>query len=600
MPAEPNANQNDPSLEASRANRPLKAPVIDHGLIRRDQINAIARLTPWSMASNVLCSGIFVVATWGYFPQQTLLLWLVAVWGMSGLMLWSWARRRNALPATASRAAVSRTLRYAFLLGLPWGALATFMFGSSPLEIQLLIAALATGMAFSGGYALAAIPTAALTYTLTILAPLMVQCLLHPSVHLFALGAITLIYGTAFTASILSQARLTVSRAIDNQAVAHQNHFLWLLLHDFERNAHDWLWETDVSGRLNYCSDRLPAMLGRERANLLGLPLASLANGVPDPGWTLLAERMAALEPFNDVNVPVKIDNEVRWWALTARPAFGEEGEYFGYRGVGTDVSALRRAEEMRLAKEEAERAYVAKSRFLAIMSHELRTPLNAIIGFSDLIARETFGPIGEPRYLEYARDVQENSQHLLGIINDVLQMARAENGLIQLDEEKFAVQQLLEAIPRLLNAAAASGRVKIEIVPCPRTLTLTADYRLLKQILVNLVSNAIKFTPPGGVITVTCKAGENGSLLLSVKDTGIGVSAKDLEHIFEPFHQLDDQLQRRRGGVGLGLSIARQFARAHGGDIVFESVPGQGSTATLVLPSGRSSSTVSEPDTIL
>jgi PAS domain S-box-containing protein len=252
------------------------------------------------------------------------------------------------------------------------------------------------------------------------------------------------------------------------------------------------------------------------------------------------------------------------------------------------DISERKRVEiDLRRAKEEAEMASRSKTEFLANMSHELRTPLNAVIGFSDILASQIFGPLGDQRYQGYARDIRDSGLHLLNLINDVLDVSKVEFGKVELIEEVVDVAAIVESCARLMrNRAEAAGLTLVQELPeeLPR---VEADSRRLKQILLNLLSNSVKFTPSGGCVTLRAGHGADG-LRLVVEDTGIGIDPGDLEKAMRPFGQIDSRLARKYQGTGLGLPLARSMAELHGGKLAIESIPGRGTTAILWLPPSR------------
>jgi signal transduction histidine kinase len=252
------------------------------------------------------------------------------------------------------------------------------------------------------------------------------------------------------------------------------------------------------------------------------------------------------------------------------------------------DVTARKRGEAaLQRAKEAAEIASRSKTEFLANMSHELRTPLNAIIGFSDILLRQLFGPIGQERYAEYARDIHDSGQHLLNLINDVLDIAKIEVNKVELAEAPVDVPDVVDACLRLMRDRAIAAGVTIEVA-MPETLPdLNGDDRRLKQILLNLVSNAVKFTPPGGKVELRVEADASGFRFI-VADTGIGIAKADIATALTPFGQIDSSLARRYEGTGLGLPLARSMAELHGGRLDIESEPGTGTTVTVSLPASR------------
>ena len=238
-------------------------------------------------------------------------------------------------------------------------------------------------------------------------------------------------------------------------------------------------------------------------------------------------------------------------------------------------------------ALREAVRANKSKSEFLATMSHELRTPLNAIIGFSEIIMRELFGALANDRYVDYAKDIHHSGSHLLAIINDILDLAKAESGKLQLNEDEFLVSDLLMQCERICGHIAKSSGVKLDFVCGDRDLCVYADKRLLVQILVNLISNAIKFAPEGAVC-VEAAANYRDGVVISVHDNGIGIAPENIERVMKAFEQVEAAHTRVRSGCGLGLPYAKTLTELHGGTLKIESRLDHGTTVIVNLPAGR------------
>jgi two-component system cell cycle sensor histidine kinase PleC len=300
-----------------------------------------------------------------------------------------------------------------------------------------------------------------------------------------------------------------------------------------------------------------------------------------------------------------------RWVQISERPT--AEG---GLVVTAADITVLKTQEEARRIKEEelrravinleqsqeqlselarkyeaekirAEGASAAKSEFLANMSHELRTPLNAINGFSEIMSAEMYGPLGDPRYRDYARDILSSGQHLLALINDILDMSKIEAGKFTLRFEPVAVEEIAEDALRLVrNRAEAAGlTLGVDFGDLP---DVEADYRAVKQILLNLLSNAVKFTPRGGRVVVRAELRDDPlgqRVKVSVQDTGIGISAQDLERLARPFEQVESQHSKTTQGTGLGLALTKALVEMHGGLLDLKSAPGQGTTASFALP---------------
>ncbi len=282
-------------------------------------------------------------------------------------------------------------------------------------------------------------------------------------------------------------------------------------------------------------------------------------------------------------------DGSVIWVSQTLRRVVDERGQTVMVEGTFRDVSSQRRAEEALMqAKEQAEAANRAKSDFLANMSHELRTPLNAILGFSQILSDGLLGPLGNPKYTEYCRDILASGRHLLALINDILDMAKVEAGKMALDEEWFCLDESLDAALLLVRERAHDNDIVISKALPAQPPTLWGDSRRLRQVWINLLSNAVKFTPPGGRVNVDVSVDEENCVSIAVSDTGIGIAATDIERVLQPFAQVANALSRSHEGTGLGLALTRSLVELHGGRLAIDSEVGIGTTVTVTLPADR------------
>jgi signal transduction histidine kinase len=242
---------------------------------------------------------------------------------------------------------------------------------------------------------------------------------------------------------------------------------------------------------------------------------------------------------------------------------------------------------ELQVAHDQANAANQAKSRFLANVSHELRTPLNAILGFADLISNERFGPLNDPRYKEYAQFIARSGQHLLTLINDILDLSKAEAGQLELREELIDLASVADDTVRMIQQRADEGGIQINVSDWADAPVLRADRRMMIQILVNLVSNAVKFTQLGGHVDIGWMLLEDG-VGLSVSDTGIGIPPEDIPMLMEPFTQRDGDLTRGYEGTGLGLPLTKHLTELHGGRLDIKTIEAVGTTVTVILPASR------------
>jgi two-component system, cell cycle sensor histidine kinase PleC len=257
-------------------------------------------------------------------------------------------------------------------------------------------------------------------------------------------------------------------------------------------------------------------------------------------------------------------------------------------RLIGRAHQELRgMTDELRVAKDAAEAANAAKSRFLATMSHELRTPLNAIIGFSEIISQQAFGPIGQPSYAEYAGDILRSGRHMFDLVSDILTMAKLDAGHFELSPERLELHRLVQATVGMIKGAELAQGRDIAIEAGSARPLIRADERAVRQMLLNLLSNAIKFSSAETPVRVAVRHDADGALWLTVSDRGIGMTAAEAALVVQPFHQADNGLSRKYEGSGLGLSIVKALIERHGGHLVIDSEPGVGSRVSLVFPRG-------------
>lgn len=359
------------------------------------------------------------------------------------------------------------------------------------------------------------------------------------------------------------------------------------LINEFAANSPDWLFETDAELRIVHASAQLEHFTG---ADPVAAPLDKASGAIEKSrGRRQLMMRMAERLPIDRIEVPARIGGMLRYWQISGRPLFDKAGRFTGYRGIGHDVTAYHRtAQHLLRAKEEAERASSAKSHFLAMMSHELRTPLNAIIGFSEIMAEEREGALGNPAYGHYARDILNSSRHLAALIGDVIEFARVEQAGLKLYDQPIDAVELLEVCVKMCRQDARCKNIAIALLAEVSGVEVVGDVTRLRQVLVNLLSNAVKFTPPEGHVEARLSRSAEGDLEFRITDTGIGMERHQLKRIFEPFVQGDAGIARRFGGIGLGLPIARKLARLHGGDVTIELKSGVGTVATFAVPASR------------
>jgi signal transduction histidine kinase len=353
---------------------------------------------------------------------------------------------------------------------------------------------------------------------------------------------------------------------------------------DFATISSDWFWQCDETlGGIEIYGDAPIGAGVALRDALAGRKAGAAIDGAVDDLDSLCAA-LRARQEFRELRIATQLDNEARWIALRARPLFGKGGVFLGFRGSARDATAAQAHEdELHRAREAADEANKLKSHFLATMSHELRTPMNAILGFSEVIRDQLFGPDAQ-RYAEYAANIHQSGKHLLSLINDILDLSKIEAGNYILDPEPVQLGALVEDCRMMLAPQAVKGQV-ILVADVPKVqIKVSGDRRALRQIVINLLSNGVKFTPAGGAVTLRLTQ-ESGMAVLSVTDTGIGISPDFLPFVFEPFRQQDSGLARKFEGTGLGLAITKRLTEGHGGTVSISSAEGVGTCVTVRLP---------------
>ncbi|TNE34548.1 MAG: PAS domain-containing sensor histidine kinase [Alphaproteobacteria bacterium] len=378
---------------------------------------------------------------------------------------------------------------------------------------------------------------------------------------------------------------------------------------DITRAASDWIWETDAEGRLTFVSDRVVQAVGLPPMLLKGKKLADLGIFKPEKDGSNKAETAINKHiPFR--SVPLEIQDtagEYKIFNMSGVPVFSDKGRFVGYRGTSDDITARLLAEdEAQSSKADLERAIGeitkknmelevtakkalesarAKNTFLANMSHELRTPLNAVIGFAEMISLETFGPINE-KYHEYVTDILNSGRHLLSLIEDILDIARIESDKIPIEIVSTPLKTMIADAFVLVQAHAEEKRLEMIGTRVMEDINLAVDPTRCLQILVNILGNAVKFTPEGGTIGIEYDIIDDTFADITIWDTGPGIAEADQEKIFEAFQQAHEGVYSRGAdGVGLGLTLSLKLAKLMGGNISVQSSLSTGSRFKIRLP---------------
>jgi signal transduction histidine kinase len=341
-----------------------------------------------------------------------------------------------------------------------------------------------------------------------------------------------------------------------------------------------------------FISDHVRDLYGLSPEAVIGDPLLLFRGAHADDRTELTAITLAAAETAEPTRLSFRVvhagTGAVAWLRGGFMPTRQCDGSLL-WDGVLVDVTLLKcREDELSRAMEQAQQASRAKTEFLANMSHELRTPLNAIIGFAEIMLGELFGPLGQPRYVDYARDMHSSGQHLLSIINALLDVAKIEAGQMELDERSTKPEALIEDCLPFVREKVAAGDLHLGLDMPPDLPALCVDPVRMRQVLLNVLSNAAKFTLPGGAITISARRSDDGGVAIAIADTGIGMDPADVAVALQPFRQVDNALSRRYEGTGLGLPLAQRLVELHGGTLAIESARGQGTVVTIQLPPER------------
>jgi len=346
----------------------------------------------------------------------------------------------------------------------------------------------------------------------------------------------------------------------------------------------------DEQLRFVFFNDAFCALLGRTRDTLVGFTDQDVVPPEQAAIFQAIDRRVLATSAPHVNEEKLTNAEGVEYWLVTRKSVVDVPGGGRYVVGVISDITDRKMIEkDLLAAKVEAEDANRAKSQFLANMSHELRTPLNAVIGFAEIIKNEMLGAINDARYRDYAADIHRSGVHLLQLINDILDLTKVEAGKYELREEVCDLAKAVSDAARLMRELAADSGLVLEIHAPDNLPFLFADERCLRQIVVNFLSNAVKFTPKGGRIDVSVRLDGDGALVVSVADTGIGMKPEDIPRALSPFRQLEHSLGRRYEGTGLGLPLVKALLDLHQGSLHIESELGRGTTAIARFPTHRS-----------
>lgn len=520
------------------------ADALTRAELRRQQAVIGRRMGPLTLGVSILGASILVVEHWGEVLQNLLACWLALISLPLIVLIFVWWREGFDAPAHLHRRILRRVPVTAAVEGIAWAAAPFLFFDPSSLNEQLLLSLVIFALTAAASGMLRGLFGSALLFMTPPLVSLAIR---------FATSGIA--YGPAIALSVVIFGALIVISSY----LGHRQLITTTAAQVAAREALSTLEEA-----LESTNDAFGVFDSHDvHPIFLNQPYRALFGGEPDglaPGEELVQQLGG------------------RWLRSSVRRTHGGRLVH-----VHTDITTLKQTEDaLREARDAAEAASRAKSRFLATMSHELRTPLNAIIGFAELIGLAARKEERE-KDAEYATTIAKAGRHLLSLINDILDLSKIEAGSYELVKEDLDLAGIVREVGEMLESEIVSAGLRFELDlpdPCP----LRGDERALRQIFINLIGNAIKFTPSGGRIRVTARrVGEHWRVL--VMDDGEGIASEDLERVLEPFVQGEDAINRRHGGTGLGLPLVRRLIAMHGGEFQLHSERGQGTTAEILLP---------------
>lgn len=562
---------------------------IEPGLFRTSQINTLYGTLPLFVLSHIVVVPTFasVISAQLHTAMTTWWIALSIVPVALVLILWNHHTRRRS--SVASVAEIRWVELLGILFGLSWAFFPAAFFAPADADLRILIVGGTLAASAVGTFALSSVPAAAIVFCALITGSLSLSVIKLEGPIGLTVTLFTIAYGLILAGMVLNQHRNQLQKAVNAQEMLHQKDIIALLLNDFELGTSDWLFECDANGALTYVSTRLSEIVGKAPQDIKGQTLLVAAQADPSQmGWAELDETIQARKPIVALQLEVKRAWQTAHWQISARPLFSEDDVFRGYRGVGRDITVeWETAHKLIEAKEAAEAASAAKSQFLAVMSHELRTPLNSIVGFSEILSSRSDETLETEVRLDYAKTILNSSKHLQTLITDILDATRIENGTISLIEQDIDVAELVEIAVKMCRDQAEKADVTL-VAKLTDGIEIRADITRTKQVILNLLTNAIKFSLAGGVVNIELLRLRDSRLAIVIRDGGIGIRSEDMNRVFEPFVQAEDGISRRFSGIGLGLSIARKIARLQGGDVTLESQFGVGTTARFELPSSR------------
>jgi signal transduction histidine kinase len=519
------------------------------GEVRRQQQIYLVSQVPIVMAVNLINGMLVTILFSAHGYPGTIAAWYSVLVGLTLLQFIGWQRvRRLPVPAKVSGRSLRQAEIWSAVLGGLWGSVCLIVMTPSVPD-QMFLAVLIAGMTAGTASILNPLPRVTAHFVIAALIPLVIRMILEAETLHLIVACLALV----FAAALLRGSIRAYQQFADLIAKSHALNEARADMVDALESSDDAFALFDSKGRLSIANKRY-----RE-----WFPAEDTIDG---------AHQRSGHQQVSG-----------RWLQSAVLPT--SRG---GHVAVHSDISALKEREaEITESMREAQEANRAKSEFLANMSHELRTPLNAVIGFSEMMHGEVFGPLGHKKYKDYNLDIFNSATHLLSIIQDILDLSKIESSRYEIAPERTDARDVVQWVATLCANQPRTAHRGAPELDIPQDFGLVmADPRAFKQILLNLVNNAYKFTPESGRIGIRGSILEGGEPAITVWDTGIGIPADKIEDVRKPFHQVEGAFQRRFQGTGLGLSISEALVKLHGGRLLLESELGAGTQVTIVFPS--------------
>jgi signal transduction histidine kinase/PAS domain-containing protein len=535
---------------ASTPNAELAAPMnaAVAGEVRRQQQIYLVKQVPIVMAVNLINGLLVAILFTAHGYATTIGLWYAALAALTGLQFLGWRRvRKLPVPTTVSGRSLRQAEIWSAVLGGLWGSTALIVMTPSVPD-QMFLAVLLAGMTAGTTSILNPLPRVTAHFVIAALVPLVLRMLIEAQ----TLHLIVACLAIVFAGALLRGSLRAYQQFAELIAKSHALNEARADMVDALESSDDAFAMFDAHGKLSIANKRFREWFPGE----------------------VTADAAHQVSRHQEVNGS---------WLQSAVLPTSRGGRV----AVHSDISKLKQREtELIESMREAQEANRAKSDFLANMSHELRTPLNAIIGFSEMMHGEVFGALGHAKYRDYNLDIFNSATHLLSIIQDILDLSKIESSRYEISPERTDVRDVARWVATLCaNQPRTEHRGAPEQSISPDFGLVMVDPRAFKQILLNLVNNAYKFTPDTGRIGIEARILDTGEPAVTVWDTGIGIPADKLEHVRKPFHQVEGAFQRKFQGTGLGLSISEALTKLHGGKLVLESELGAGTRVTVVFP---------------